>query len=197
MAERKRMPDTRYSITQKLHIRYSSEEEQLEWLVEKLRDKLRRINKLALQDIHQSNLEVLKAVAAVIDESETPPPRLQDVKIYMQVGLYPDTGKPGEIFLKADKMGTTISGLLDALSMSISVALQAGVPLEWFVEKMKNLQFSPAGPTNIPGIKKATSIVDCLARWLEIKFLPPKETNPLPGNLDSGSEKPYSGKSSP
>lgn len=162
MTERKRMPDTRDSITQKLHIRYANEEGQLEWLVEKLRDKLRRISDLSLHD----------RVIEIINEPEIPPTSLQDVKIYIQVGLYPDTNKPGEIFLKADKMGSTISGLLDALSMSISVALQAGVPLEWFVEKMKNLQFSPAGSTNIPGIRKATSIVDGLARWLEIKFIP-------------------------
>ena len=168
MTERKRMPDTRDSITQKLHIRYANEEGQLEWLVEKLRDKLRRISDLSLHD----------RVIEIINEPEIPPANLQDVKIYIQVGLYPDTNKPGEIFLKADKMGSTISGLLDALSMSISVALQAGVPLEWFVEKMKNLQFSPAGSTNIPGIRKATSIVDGLARWLEIKFLPSKETTP-------------------
>ena len=168
MTERKRMPDTRDSITQKLHIRYANEEGQLEWLVEKLRDKLRRISDLSLHD----------RVIEIINEPEIPPASLQDVKIYIQVGLYPDTNKPGEIFLKADKMGSTISGLLDALSMSISVALQAGVPLEWFVEKMQNLQFSPAGSTNIPGIRKATSIVDGLARWLEIKFLPSKETTP-------------------
>ena len=100
-------------------------------------------------------------------------PDSRNVKIYIQVGLYPDTHQPGEIFLKADKMGTTISGLLDALSMSISVALQAGVPLEWFIQKMKNLQFDPSGPTNIPGIRVATSIVDGLARWLEMRFPPP------------------------
>jgi hypothetical protein len=171
------MPNTRDSITQKLHIRYANEEGQLEWLVEKLRDKIRRINKLALCDPAPDEPQLLKSIAAVIDEPETPPTSLQDVKIYIQVGLYPDTGKPGEIFLKADKMGSTISGLLDALSMSISVALQAGVPLKWFVEKMKNLQFSPAGSTNIPGVRKATSIVDGLARWLEIKFLPSQPPN--------------------
>ena len=169
MTERKRMPDTRDSITQKLHMRYTSEDSQMEWLVERLRDKLRRIEDLAVD----GKDEVLKMISNVVHEPETPPAGLQDVKIYIQVGLYPDTGKPGEIFLKADKMGSTISGLLDALSMSISVALQAGVPLEWFVEKMKNLQFEPAGTTNIPGIRKATSIVDGLARWLEIRFLPP------------------------
>jgi len=171
MTGRKRMPDTRDSITQKLHMRYTSEDSQMEWLVERLRDKLRRIEDLAVD----GKDEVLKMISNVVHEPETPPAGLQDVKIYIQVGLYPDTGKPGEIFLKADKMGSTISGLLDALSMSISVALQAGVPLEWFVEKMKNLQFEPAGTTNIPGIRKATSIVDGLARWLEIKFLPPPQ----------------------
>ena len=176
MTERKRMPDTRDSITQKLHIQYANEEGQLEWLVENLRDKLRRIGNLSLSPlVSPSAPEVLTRIADIVNEPGSPPPALQEVKIYMQVGLYPDTGLPGEIFLKADKMGTTISGLLDALSMSISVALQAGVPLEWFVEKMKNLQFSPAGSTNIPGIRKASSIVDGLARWLEIKFLPPPQ----------------------
>jgi hypothetical protein len=169
MTERKRMPDTRDSITQKLHIRYASEDGQMEWLVERLRDKLRRIGELAMSG---QGRDELRTISSLANEPETPPAGLQDVKIYIQVGLYPNTGKPGEIFLKADKMGSTISGLLDALSMSISVALQAGVPLEWFVEKMKNLQFEPAGTTNIPGIRKATSIVDGLARWLEIKFLP-------------------------
>jgi len=177
MTERKRIPDTRDSITQKLHIRYASEDGQMEWLVERLRDKLRRIGELA---INGQDRDELMAISGLVNEPETPPTSLQDVKIYIQVGLYPDTGKPGEIFLKTVKMGSTISGLLDALSMSISVALQAGVPLEWFVEKMKNLQFEPAGTTNIPGIRKATSIVDGLARWLEIKFLssppPSKDT---------------------
>ena len=98
-----------------------------------------------------------------------------DVKVYVQVGFYPD-GRPGEIFLKADQMGSTLSGMLDALSMCMSVALQAGVPLSWFVEKLKNLQFEPAGPTNDPRVRYATSIVDGLAKWLEHRF--PTEAGP-------------------
>jgi ribonucleoside-diphosphate reductase alpha chain len=94
----------------------------------------------------------------------------ESVKLYIQVGLYPDTNLPGEIFLKTDRMGSTISGLLDALSMSISVALQAGVPLSWFVSKLKNLQFEPSGPTNDPRIRRATSLVDGIAKWLEYRF---------------------------
>ena len=177
MTDRKRMPDTRNSITQKLQIRRTGDEWQSEWQAERMREKLRRIQewiKLSSQlTTNEKPDPVLDHITEIINESDKAPLNLQDVKIYIQVGLYPDTNQPGEIFLKADKMGTTISGLLDALSMSISVALQAGVPLEWFIQKMKNLQFDPSGATNIPGIRAATSIVDGLARWLEMKFPPP------------------------
>jgi hypothetical protein len=46
----------------------------------------------------------------------------------------------------------------------IAMTLIFPVVSSQFVEKMKNLQFSPADATNIPGIRKATSIVDGLAR---------------------------------
>ena len=49
---------------------------------------------------------------------------------YLHVGLYPDTGMPGEIFITMAKQGSTISGLMDAFATSISIALQYGVPLE-------------------------------------------------------------------
>jgi len=170
MPNRKRMPDTRDSITQKLQIRRTGDEWQGEWQAERMRDKLRRIHDLIDQTGHMHANSLVEQINTIVNKPEKAPPSLQDVKIYIQVGLYPDTGQPGEIFLKADKMGSTISGLLDALSMSISVALQAGVPLEWFIQKMKNLQFEPSGATNIPSIRAATSIVDGLARWLEMKF---------------------------
>ena len=167
MSERKRMPDERPSITKKLHIRCVNEEEQLQWTVDKLREKLQRIRKLT--DADGTGLLAAQA-QQIIDEPLRPPAEIQDIKVYIQVGLYPDTSLPGEIFLKSDRMGSTISGLLDALSMCISVALQSGVPLIWFVEKMKNMQFVPAGPTNDPKIRNATSIVDGLAKWLEYRF---------------------------
>ena len=172
MSERKRMPDERPSITKKLHIRCVNEEEQLQWAVDKLREKLQRIRKLT--DADGTGLLAAQA-QQIIDEPLRPPAEIQDIKVYIQVGLYPDTSLPGEIFLKSDRMGSTISGLLDALSMSISVALQSGVPLRWFVEKMKNMQFLPAGPTTDPKIKFATSIVDGLAKWLEYRFPPTEE----------------------
>ena len=176
MSERKRMPDERPSITKKLHIRCVNEEEQLQWTVDKLREKLLRIRKLT--DAGSTGLLAAQA-QQIIDEPLRPPAEIEDIKVYIQVGLYPDTNQPGEVFLKSDRMGSTISGLLDALSMSISVALQSGVPLQWCVEKMKNMQFLPAGPTTDPKIKFATSIVDGLAKWLEYRFPPVDEPQPL------------------
>ncbi|MBO0745611.1 MAG: intein-containing adenosylcobalamin-dependent ribonucleoside-diphosphate reductase, partial [Candidatus Dormibacteraeota bacterium] len=40
---------------------------------------------------------------------------------YITVGMYPD-GKPGEVFIKMAKEGSTISGLMDALATQTSVA---------------------------------------------------------------------------
>jgi hypothetical protein len=172
MSERKRMPDERPSITKKLHIRCANEEEQLQWTVDRLRDKLQEIRGLAQ---HGSTMISPDQVLKVLNKPEQPPAEIEDIKVYIQVGLYPDTNQPGEIFMKSDRMGSTISGLLDALSMSISIALQSGVPLTWFIEKLKNMQFVPAGPTSDPKIKYATSIVDGLAKWLEYRFPPPSE----------------------
>lgn len=167
MTDRKRMPDERNSITQTLRIHRNGTEWQAEWQTERMREKLRKIQEMIKQTGQDATLD---KISAIINESDKVPSSLQDIRVYVQVGLYPDTNQPGEIFLKTDRMGSAISGLLDSLSMSISVALQAGVPLRWFIDKLKNLQFEPSGPTNIPEIRKATSIVDALARWLELKF---------------------------
>jgi ribonucleoside-diphosphate reductase alpha chain len=51
---------------------------------------------------------------------------------YLTAGSYPDDGL-GEIFVKLGKQGSTLSGVMDAFSMSISVGLQYGIPLEFYV----------------------------------------------------------------
>src|SRR5690606_18901010 len=54
---------------------------------------------------------------------------------YLHVGLYPDTGMPGEIFITMAKQGSTIAGLMDSFATAISLALQYGVPLDDLVQK--------------------------------------------------------------
>ena len=93
---------------------------------------------------------------------------------YITVGLYPD-GQPGEIFLKMAKEGSTVSGLMDTLATSISLALQYGVPLRDLINKFAHVRFEPAGFTANPEIPIAKSIVDYIFRWLGSRFLPPDD----------------------
>ncbi|MGC2769401.1 MAG: vitamin B12-dependent ribonucleotide reductase, partial [Candidatus Acidiferrum sp.] len=46
---------------------------------------------------------------------------------YITVGMYPD-GRAGEIFIKMSKEGSTLSGVMDGLALTISLGLQYGVP---------------------------------------------------------------------
>ena len=89
---------------------------------------------------------------------------------YVTVGLYPD-GRPGEVFFRVTKEGSTVNGLMDSLGISMSMALQHGVPLKDLVRKLAHLRFEPAGATNNPKIRFAKSIPDYVARWLAIEFL--------------------------
>jgi ribonucleoside-diphosphate reductase alpha chain len=89
---------------------------------------------------------------------------------YITVGLYADNS-PGEIFVKMSKEGSTIAGLMDSFSISISLALQYGVPLKVLVNKFIHTRFEPSGFTNNPEIRIATSVVDYLFRWLGLRFL--------------------------
>ena len=89
---------------------------------------------------------------------------------YIIVGMYPE-GTPGEIFIKMAKEGSTLSGFMDGVAVSISIGLQYGVPLRILVDKLTNTRFEPSGFTENPSIRYASSILDYLARWLGGKFI--------------------------
>ena len=90
---------------------------------------------------------------------------------YLTGGSYPDGGL-GEIFVKMSKQGSTLAGVMDAFSMAISIALQYGVPLETYVSKFVNMRFEPAGMTDDPDVRMATSVVDYLFRRIALDHLP-------------------------
>ncbi|MEV7094568.1 vitamin B12-dependent ribonucleotide reductase [Amycolatopsis sp. NPDC051045] len=97
---------------------------------------------------------------------------------YLTAGSYPDDGL-GEIFVKLGKQGSTLAGVMDAFSMSISVGLQHGIPLEFYVSKFCNLRFEPAGMTDDPDIRIATSVMDYLFRRLALDYLPYEKRSQL------------------
>jgi ribonucleoside-diphosphate reductase alpha chain len=91
-------------------------------------------------------------------------------KIHLRTGEYED-GSLGEIFIDMFKEGASYRSLLNSLAVAISVGLQYGVPLESFVEKFTFTRFEPAGFTDHPNVKNATSILDFIFRVLGMEYL--------------------------
>ncbi|MBI2547349.1 MAG: vitamin B12-dependent ribonucleotide reductase [Candidatus Aenigmarchaeota archaeon] len=97
---------------------------------------------------------------------------------YIHVGLFED-GSPGELFVTMAKQGSTLSGLMDAFALTISIGLQYGVPLKVWVSKFINNRFEPMGWTDNPDIPIAKSITDYIFRWMAFKFLPKEDLKEL------------------
>jgi ribonucleoside-diphosphate reductase alpha chain len=89
---------------------------------------------------------------------------------YITVGMYED-GRPGEIFIKMSKEGSTLSGVMDGLALTVSIGLQYGVPLKVYVDKLLNTRFEPSGITANPKIRFVSSVLDYIARWLGGRFI--------------------------
>jgi ribonucleoside-diphosphate reductase alpha chain len=96
--------------------------------------------------------------------------RVADCKGFVTVAEYED-GRPGEIFIQVSKQGSTLAGIMDAFAISVSYGLQYGVPLRAFVETFTGMRFEPAGITDDPEIRIATSLVDYLFRRLAVEYL--------------------------
>ena len=104
--------------------------------------------------------------------------RVADCEGYVTVGEYED-GRPGEVFIKVSKQGSTLAGIMDAFSISLSLGLQHGVPLATFVRKFANMKFEPAGITDDPELRIATSLIDYIFRRLALDYLSSEERTEL------------------
>ena len=137
--------------------------------------------------------EVREAVNAAIVEAQLIPEReklprtrrsqtysfrVADCHGYMTVGEY-DDGRPGELFLTVAKQGSTLAGIMDAFAISVSHGLQYGVPLRSYVEAFTNVRFEPAGITDDPELRIASSLVDYIFRRLALEYLSVEERQQL------------------
>jgi len=104
--------------------------------------------------------------------------RVADCEGYVTVGEYED-GRPGEVFIKVSKQGSTLAGIMDAFSISISLGLQHGVPLATYVRKYVNMKFEPSGMTDDAELRIATSLVDYIFRRLALDYLNASERDEL------------------
>ena len=89
---------------------------------------------------------------------------------YLTIGLFEDD-VPGEIFIKMSKEGSTLSGLIQGFCRAFSLALQYGLPVPAAVDRFRGMRFEPAGPTSNPDIPEATSILDYVARYIELHYV--------------------------
>jgi ribonucleoside-diphosphate reductase alpha chain len=110
--------------------------------------------------------------------------RVADCEGYVTVGEYED-GRPGELFIRVSKQGSTLAGIMDAFSISISLGLQHGVPLATYVRKYSNMKFEPAGMTDDAQLRIASSLVDYIFRRLALDYLSREEREDL-GVLSTG-----------
>ena len=100
--------------------------------------------------------------------------RVADCKGFVTVGEYED-GCPGEIFVRVSKQGSTLAGIMDAFAIAVSYGLQYGVPLRAYVDAFCGMRFEPAGVTDDPDVRIATSLMDYLFRRLALTYLLPEE----------------------
>ncbi len=96
--------------------------------------------------------------------------RIGNQKVWLRTGEYPD-GRLAEIFIDMYKEGAGFRSLLNLFAVSISLALQYGVPLEKLVNKFTFTRFEPAGMTDHPNIKICTSVIDWIFRVLGMEYI--------------------------
>ncbi len=96
--------------------------------------------------------------------------RVADCKGFVTVGEYED-GRPGEIFVRVSKQGSTLAGIMDAFAIAISHGLQYGVPLDAYVRAFVGMRFEPAGMTDDPDLRISSSLIDYIFRRMAVEYL--------------------------
>ncbi len=97
---------------------------------------------------------------------------------YLTIGLFEDDS-PGEIFIKMSKEGSTLSGLIQGFCRAFSLALQYGLSIQDAVDRFRGMRFDPMGPTSNPEIPEALSILDYVARYLELHYVHNRAGKPV------------------
>lgn len=87
-----------------------------------------------------------------------------------------ERAKVANLSIRFAKEDSSVYGLCDGVCDTAAIALQHGVPLQALVEEWKGLRFEPSGFTSHQSIPRVKSLLDYVARYLELNFLPPVET---------------------
>jgi ribonucleoside-diphosphate reductase alpha chain len=97
-------------------------------------------------------------------------PTGKEVQVYVTANKLPDGGC-GEVILFVGKSGSMSRGALAAWAEAVTIGLQAGVPLQVYIDRFKFWSFDPSGFTGDKEFPRVNSAVDAVIRWLDKKFL--------------------------
>ncbi|MBI4119024.1 MAG: vitamin B12-dependent ribonucleotide reductase [Parcubacteria group bacterium] len=89
---------------------------------------------------------------------------------FLTYSIYEDNTL-AEIFIRIAKQGSTLAGLLDTFAISVSMALQHGVPLKKLCHQFIHGRYEPMGFTENQNIPVASSITDYIFKYLALRFL--------------------------
>lgn len=93
---------------------------------------------------------------------------VREVDGYITCNTY-DDGRLGEIFIRIGKAGNE-EAIYEQWAISASMALQFGVPVDAYFRKFLATQFEPSGATKNTKIKRCTSVLDYVARYVLMNF---------------------------
>lgn len=156
-AHRERLPELRTGLTRKFKIPRP--------------EKASRADERAqiVAWLSQQGGDAAALAARIAQRAHGSSPQGQPLKMWVTINTYSD-GRPGEIFIKADKTGSLASGALDAVAIALSMAWQHGVPFEATMEKFVGFRFEPNGITGDEAYPIVASALDYIARWALDRF---------------------------
>lgn len=97
--------------------------------------------------------------------------KVGNTKVFLRTGEYED-GTLGEIFVDMHKQGVAFRSVMNCFAISVSLALQYGVPLEEFVDAFTHMRFEPQGMVDGHAqVRFATSVMDAIFRVLAVDYL--------------------------
>lgn len=100
-------------------------------------------------------METMRIAPPDVRHALTQKVSIQNFTLYITVGFY-ENKQPCEIFVTVSKEGSTLAGLMDAISIGISFCLQYGTPWSILAKKYKHTAFEPSDD-------KHASIMDLLS----------------------------------
>lgn len=90
---------------------------------------------------------------------------------FLHIGMN-EQRQPKEVFVTFEKVGGSVQGFVHAWCKSVSFNLQLGLPWQEIVRTCLHTRFSPFGRTDNPDIPICSSVVDYIARFMQLQFDP-------------------------